>query len=158
MNFLKNRLAFTSIEMVLVLALLAIFFGFAVLYSQTSAFRSDLYTQAEIFISYARLAQSDTLAGKDSGQAHGLHLGSSSYTLFVGNTYSPAASSNFIVELPSSLHFDTIALNGGGQDIVFEPPRGSTSTHGSFRLTSDTLNQSIFITLSSSGILHYEFL
>lgn len=146
--------AFTALEVMLAVTLLAIGISFAVLYTQTSPLRADLHSLASTFVSYGRVAQSDAAAGRNN-QSHGIHVEASSYTIFEGTAYNAADPANFTIDMPSTITLQNVALNGGGQDILFSPPHGETATYGSLEFFSSTLNQTVPITISPLGAIEY---
>ncbi len=150
---MKNK-AFTLVEILLVLGLFLATLGFSVLYTQFSQVRSDLNAQTATFVSYARLQQSLAASGKND-QSFGLHLTSDAYTLFEGSSYSIADPANIIIELPSTLEIQNIALNGGGSDLIFNPPEGRTTQFGTLDFYSTTLQKSITINFDAIGTLNY---
>lgn len=146
--------AFTVLEIILVIFILAITVGFSILYFQGTQVRSDLNTQTSILVSYLRLAQSNAISGR-TGQPTGIHLNSNSYVLFVGPTYNAASSTNYTSNLPATLNIQNVSLNGGGTDIVFTTPFGESNKFGSFNLRSEQINKTNTITVSANGIINY---
>ena len=146
--------AFTMVELMLVVVLLAIGFGFVVLFTQTSQVRADINTQAASLVSDLRLSQSNAFAGK-STQSYGLHLETSGYTVFVGSTYDLNDPSNYVVSFPPNLEVQNISLNGGGSSVIFDPPHGKTDEYGSFDLVSTALGKTIIITINPLGSVDY---
>jgi type II secretory pathway pseudopilin PulG len=146
--------AFTLLEMLLVFTIMGLSFGLAVLYAQVSQLRADLHGQADSFVSYVRLAQSDAASGKH-GLAHGVRVESDSYTLFSGAVYDPLDPLNILVELPPTIEIQNIALNGGGSDLIFTIPYGETDTYGSLNFTSLSTGETVLITIYANGILDY---
>lgn len=149
-----RKKAFTLLEILLVLALLGVLFGMSALYFQVSQVRANLSGQVDIFVSYARLAQSDSASGKNE-EAQGLHLDTDSYVLFSGLTYNPADTSNTLLELPPTVEIQNIQLNGAGSDIIFSPPYGETVTYGTFDFVSPSTGKTVTITLSANGTIDY---
>lgn len=146
--------AITMVELILVIALLGIAVGFSILYHQTSQVRADVNSQTSTLVSYMRLAQTKAMSGKNN-TSHGIHLESDAYTLFEGASYSPSDPDNIVMSLPSTIAIQTIALNGGGSDVIFSPPHGETTTYGSFDMTSGQINKTLPITISSFGTITY---
>ena len=145
--------AFTFVEALVVIAIFATLTGLIVLNARTAQVRTDLNRERDGFISYLRLAQSNAMTGKDS-EDHGIHIETDSYTTFTG-TYSEGADGNFVIDLPVSLQFQNISLNGGGDDIIFSPPKGETTTYGTVDLYSEELDKSAQITINQLGIITY---
>ncbi len=146
--------AFTLVEVLIVLTLLVIIFGMMALYSQASQVRADLNAQVAIFVSYARLQQSEAAAGKNA-ESFGVHLESDSYALFEGDTYDSNDLSNDWTTLPPTLEIQNISLNGGEPEVIFLPPHGETNDYGTLDFYSTSLDKSITVTISSLGTLHY---
>lgn len=149
-----KRTGFTSLELILVLTLLAILIGGIAVFSRLSILRADLNAQTTEVVSMLRLAQSKAAAG-EGGLSHGVHLESGQFVLFEGGTYSASDPSNFVKSLPASLSFQNISLNGGGSDIIFSPPQGETTTYGSFVLSSSDSGQSRTISITNLGLVQY---
>jgi len=145
---------FTFLEIILVVTILLISLGLIVLYAQTAQVRTDLNSQRDNLIGYLRLAQSDTESGKN-GENHGIHLETNSYTIFNGETYVAEDTGNFTVTLPDTIVLQNILLNGGGNDIIFEMPKGECETYGSVELYSEQINKTIQININSLGLITY---
>jgi len=149
-----KRTAFTALELMLVLALLAILIGGVAVFSRLSILRADLNAQTTEVVSMLRLAQSKAAAG-EGGLSHGVHLESDQFILFEGSSYSAVDPLNFSKTLPASLSIENISLNGGGSDIIFSPPQGETTTYGSFVLSSSDSGQTRTISISNLGLVQY---
>lgn len=145
--------AFTTLELVLSLTLLAILIGLMALYNQGTAIRTDLRTQVALFAAELRLAQSNAAAGKDPGD-FGIHLEETAYTVFEGATYDPEATSNRTIDLPEVLHIQNINI-GGGSDIVFTAPKGETAQSGTVDFYSEAVDETVTLTISSLGYVSY---
>lgn len=151
----SRRPAFSLLEMIVVVAIMAAAVGFSILYAQTADVRTDLRTQAAIFTTYVRETQSDAAAGKYS-QGAGIHLQSDRYVIFEGTTYNAATSTNYTVLLPDAIRIANIALAGGGSNLIFTKPLGETTTSGSLDFVSSSIGQSVHITINSLGLANYE--
>ncbi len=153
MKMLKSK-AFTTLELILVITIMATLSGFFLLYNQGASVRTDLQTQVALFVADLRLLQSDAESGKNPG-TFGMHLSSNSYTIFEGAVYDSASTSNRAVELPDTIIIQNINLNGAGTDIIFNSPRGETSQNGSLEFYSVPLNETKTITISTLGYASY---
>lgn len=146
----RCRQGYTFIEMLIVLAIIG-FVGIASLVSFIGSRRTrDLTTAGQNAISVLRVAQSKTLAREDNSQ-WGVHLAPTTFTLFRGTNYASATyTQNFL--LPDSVEIANIALNGGGNDIVFQTIFGTTAQFGIFDIRIKTLPSQLFsITIDGSG-------
>lgn len=146
--------AFTTLELLITLALLGIVLSFSIVFAQVSQLRSDLTAQSASLASYLRLAQQDASSGKD-GLSHGIHLETEQYVIFSGDTYNELDPTNTVMTLPPTLNLSNITLNGGGADLIFTSPFGETANDGSFDLVSTSSNQSIPFTVTSYGQTRY---
>lgn len=146
--------AFTLLEMLVTLALFGVILGMVLLYSQVSVLRTNLHTQVDTFVSYARLSQSYAASGK-MGSSHGIYLEEDAYALFTGMVYNGVDTSNTFIELPPTIEIQNISLNGGGSTILFNAPHGGTTHYGSLDFFSTSLNQTLTLTIDASGKLDY---
>lgn len=149
-----NEKGFTMTEMTMVIIILAIGFSMSILYSQTVQVRSDIKSTASNFAGFARTVQSNAKSGKQ-GIVNSVHLEAQKYVLFEGISYDPNALTNYDVELSPSVSIQNIALNGGGSEIVFSSPKGTTNNYGTFSFFSTETNQSIQITITKIGTIEY---
>ena len=150
----SNTKGYSLLEVILVVLLVAISLGFSLLYYQSSQVRSDVNSQTAELVEYLRLTQSNAVAGLDDS-AHGVHLETSSYALFTGDTYNPDDPNNLTIDLPVTLAVQNINLNGGGNDIIFSPPNGETSTYGIIEIHSSQINKTKTITITALGTVNY---
>jgi len=152
-NFKKQK-GFSLIEIILVVTILGISVGLSILYSQSSQVRADINAQVSQFIGHLRLVQSSANAGLND-TSHGVHLESDSFTLFEGTSYSESGSLNFEYELSPTMVIQNINLNGGGDDIIFNPPKGDTSTYGTVEFNSAQANKTVQIEITALGTINY---
>lgn len=150
----SHRSAFSLIETLVVITLLAIAAGFSVLYAQSSTVRTDLRTQAALFAAELRETQTDALSGKWSGA--GIHVAADRYVVFQGSSYDPAAATNSEVLLPAAIAISNISLAGGGSDIVFVSPLGEVAAYGSLDFVSSSIGQTVHVSINSLGVVSYE--
>ncbi len=101
-------------------------------------------------------ARSLTLSGKDGNQ-WGVHLASTSVTLFEGASYSSGASGNIVTSLDPSLVISVISLSGGGNDAVFQRLTGNTTENGAVTLTLiASSTESKTITIYGTGLTNVQ--
>ncbi|MBP9718556.1 hypothetical protein KBD59_04660 [Candidatus Gracilibacteria bacterium] len=149
----KNKTAFSSLEIIITISIIAVAFTFSMLFYQTSQLRADLNTQTALIISHVRLAQSNAASGA-TDQPMGIHFAADSFTTYIGPVYDPNSASNVVVTLPSTLTITAITLAGGGSNILFTSPQGQTVNSGSFTLYSSSLDTSNIITITSLGTIN----
>lgn len=146
--------AFSYLEIVIVIAILAIFSGMALLYGQTSQVRADVNAEAGNLASYLRLTQSQAMSGEGNTN-HGIHLEVDKYVLFEGTSYTPGAPANYEIRLPNTLEIKNINLNGGGNDVIFTIPKGETAKSGTFDLFSAQINKTVTFNITPLGTVNY---
>lgn len=120
---------FTLIEILVVVALIALL-ATAVVVS-TVSFRSqiDLNTAAQNILNTLRIARAKTLASESASQ-YGVYFESGQYVLFKGTSYNPPASDNEFHSLPSGFEIANVSI-GGGNEAIFQRLTGITSQSGS---------------------------
>lgn len=150
----RNKRAFTLIEVMVVIVVFMIGLGLVLLFAQSAQLRTDVNTQVNTIAATLRLAQSQSISG-EGGSAHGVHLETTQYVLFSGSTYSVGSSSNKVMELPETIEIQNINLSGGGQDIVFESPGGTTTNFGTFDIVAPSTGQFMTLTITSLGSISY---
>ncbi len=149
-----NKKGFSITEIILVLALIAIIFGFSALYYQSSQIRSDLNAQVNLIVNEIRLLRSNVISGLTT-QPTSIKLDEDKYIKFFGDIYDPENENNVITELPPTIKITDINLNQGEQQIVFQSPNGITENFGNFTLKSENINHSITIDINEIGTINY---
>ena len=98
-------------------------------------------------------ARSRTLASEND-QQFGVHLATSSVTLFVGSTYNASASTNEVTTLVRRVSISDISMTGGATEVVFARLTGKASVTGTITLTliSDT-SQTHTLIINSTGLV-----
>ena len=149
-----KRKGFSMIEVILVLALLAIFFAFSALYYQTSQVRADINSQAELIANELRLLRSNAETGNMNGQT-AVKFEESAYTTFFPPDYDPEDPSNRRMELSPTIKIENKIFNDSEDTVIFERPHGNTRNFGSFDLRSDQINRTITIQINELGAIDY---
>lgn len=111
---------------------------------------SELTLAKEHALSQLREAKTRTLASRDNA-AWGAHFEIDRVILFK-ETYSASTPTNETIVMPSSVEINTIALAGGGSDVMFKRLTGETNQIGTItlRLKNDT-EKTRTITIKSTG-------
>lgn len=133
----RPQKSFTMIELLLVMAVIALLINIAILSYRSFEQKTKLEIETENIITTLKLAQTKTMASEQASQ-YGLHFENNKYVLFKGGTFQPEAPDNKIWQLDSQLEIYDISLFGGGSDVVFDRINGQTAQTGSIglRLTS----------------------
>lgn len=98
-------------------------------------------------------ARSNSISSKNS-QYFGVHVATSTLTLFEGTAYNSASATNTVFYLSSFVGLSSISLNGGGNDIIFGRLTGTTSNYGTiiYSLSTDS-TQNKTVTVQPTGII-----
>lgn len=149
----KLSRGFTVFEILIVLTIIATLSSIIV--TSFSQFRNTkiLDTGVENTVSILAKARGNTLSSKNSFQ-YGVHLEATQVVLFRGGTYTVGDSNNEVSLLDSSLEISTIALTGGGSNVIFDRLTGKTSQGGTIiiRVKSD-VSKTKTITINGTGLV-----
>jgi prepilin-type N-terminal cleavage/methylation domain-containing protein len=110
----------------------------------------DKDTQA--IVAFLDDAKSKTLASKDANQ-YGIHLASSSVTLFKGTSFSSSDPENKVYALDRTVYIFTQALVGGGTNIIFSRLTGETSQSGTITIASTRASSTRTVTIYKTGAI-----
>ena len=137
---------FALIELLISIAIIMILatMTYGVLYTTNT--RKALDTDALKVVTKLREARSLTLAAKNDRE-WGIHLASTSITLFEGSSYDSESSSNIVVKLNPLVTLSS-TLQGDGSDVIFERLSGDTAQYGTTTVSliaSSTVARTIII-------------
>jgi prepilin-type N-terminal cleavage/methylation domain-containing protein len=151
--FLKQG-GFTLIELLVATAIILLITAIVIFSLRTFGQQIEIESTGQNILSTLRLARSQTLASEGETN-YGVHFENDKFVLFSGSNYIAGASSNKEYKLVDS-EINNIALNGGGNEVIFERIRGSTSQHGTVtvRLTVEN-NRAFTININPSGQVSY---
>ena len=136
---------FTLIELLIVMTVIAIITLIAAGISVGFFSRNQLADQSEQLISVLRVAQSRTVAGYADG-SWGVHLTSSTYTLFQGANYAGRSTAyDEVHTLPEGI------TASGLSDVIFTIRTGETSNTGTITLTDVASGITKTITINANG-------
>lgn len=148
----RRQAGFTLPELLTVIGIIAILFGFASI-NLVGAHRSaSIGAVVDTFVADARQQQIKAMSGDTEGTAaagaYGIHFANNEYTLFYGETYTPAASSNFVIELPGNTVMSTTFP---GSTLIFNKANGEVKDF------SDSQNTVTIQNAAGSGQTIIEF-
>lgn len=138
---------FTLIEVVFVIALIALAVSFSVLIGLDSVSRFVAIGERDLVVTFLVTARTHALTNVDEG-AHGLHIDGASYVLFTGDSYDPGDPDN-----RSYVRDGAITITGP-EDIIFEPLSGSVNTGTGTLIFTDNA-QSAEIVINEEGRIEW---
>lgn len=123
-----------------------------------STFRNTrvLETAADEILSVISEARAKTLNSENDNQ-YGVHFETAQIALFRGGAYSESDGYNKVTPLSSLVEVSSIALGGGGADLVFKRLSGKTDNSGAVtvRLKSDAAKTKV-INIGPAGIANIQ--
>ena len=152
----KIRRGFTLVELLVSIAILALLATLTYETFQKTNLSKALDTDALNVLSTLREARSLTLASKNASP-WGVHLASSSVTLFQGTTYNAGGATNVVTNLSSQVNVSSITLSGGGSDVVFQRLSGEATESGNTTLSllaSSSVKRTI--TIYKTGVVEMQ--
>ena len=146
------RKGFSILEALLVLGILALLFTISLASFSQFGSGKTLDTAALAVLSTLETARSQTIASVGDS-AYGVHFTSSSVVLFKGGTYVPGDPNNVTTALSERVTVSSIALAGGGADVVFAKVTGKASPTGTItvQLLADASKTKV-VTIEASGL------
>lgn len=147
-----RRRGITLLEILMALAVML--FLAAIVIGSFAQFRNSkvLDTATEEIVSVLAKARGKTLASVNA-TTYGVHFEASQVVLFSGAAYNPSAPDNEMYVLDPALEISSIALSGGGADVVFARLTGKADRSGTItvRVKSD-ISKTRTVTLHETGI------
>ncbi|OGZ96035.1 MAG: hypothetical protein A3I44_00055 [Candidatus Sungbacteria bacterium RIFCSPLOWO2_02_FULL_51_17] len=147
-----GRWGFTAIEVLIAVVVTAVLV--AIVLSGFASFRetAELTRAADSVIDVLKQARVQTLASQYSAQ-YGARFASSTAVLFRGSTFASDPASHATTTFPALVEVSSIALAGGGADVVFKRLTGETDNFGSITLHAKRIGaKTKIITIYASGI------
>ncbi len=127
---MSARSGITLLELLFSVAILGIIATFTFLSFLSARRNQDFISGRERVLAVMRLAQARALAGEGSS-AWGVKIEGSRTVLFRGSSFSGATTTS-VYALPSSIEIVNIALQDGGQEVVFRRLTGTPTKSGAF--------------------------
>jgi len=144
---------FTLLELLITIAILSIISALTLWHWSGYKGREALSKDKMGIMAFMEEARSLSVASKNNSE-FGVHIASSTITLFEGSSYSAGAPENINYSMNSAVEIYSINLSNGGEDIVFNRLSGENSDFGNIilRLYNDS-NASTTITILKSGVV-----
>ena len=144
---MRSARGFSLVETLVVIGIIAILAALTLQTYVSVNVSKALDTDALRVIAEIGQARSLTIGSKNDTE-WGVHIASTSVTIFEGDTYSEGASGNIVSPLHSAVEISSISLRDGVTDIVFERLTGGTTATGTIKLSyvaSSTVARTITI-------------
>jgi len=152
------RAGFTLPELLIVMAILSILFGFMTPNLLHFRQRSVLNTTVDTLVTDLKSQQNKAMVGDTEGSGtisdYGVYFETNRYILFRGSSYDPLAPSNFSINLDPSLTFSSINLPSSR--VVFSKGSGETglvSGSDTITLTDSTNSDQKIIKINIYGAI-----
>ena len=139
--------AFSLIEILLVIAIMAILASMAVTGFGVFATGAGANASARVVLGTLEEAHARTLSA-EGNTSYGVHFATTTVTMFAGETYDPTESTNEVRTLRRASITD-ITLSGGGSSVHFARLVGTASATGTV-----TVVQNADTTLSRTIVIH----
>jgi prepilin-type N-terminal cleavage/methylation domain-containing protein len=151
---MRGSRGFTIMEVLVVIALMAVIALIVtpVLTSRVGTNVIDGTAKKAADILYE--AQTSAMAGRN-GVRYGVRFEASRVTMFEGASYSGADPNNLVYAFPTAVTASTIAITGGGADIIFSSHKGIPVQTGSITFT-DTGGNAKTLTINGAGMIHVQ--
>lgn len=148
MHYQKTyRKGFTIVELLVVIAVFAIFMGISQLGIMDYRTRGDLQTATYNIVEALRHAKANAQQVQDDSK-WGVKIDNSQVVVFEGDSY-VTRNTNYdqVVKLPEGI------VAGGISEIIFEKVKGTTLNSGDITLTNNTTTNTI--TINAKGTITY---
>lgn len=157
-KFIDSEKGFTLVELIIVLGITFIIFGFITINMVNFQQKTSVNTTIDTLISEIKNQQTKAMTGagtNGSGNSYGIYYQADRYVLFSGSSYSSGDPSNFTVMLDSNNSFTNITFPSN--TIVFLQRSGELNgfINGSNTITlknSEGLNDKT-VTLNKYGVI-----
>ncbi len=141
---------FTTLELMVVIAAIAMVAAFASPFLAGGLFRRDASSSAALAVDALREAQSAVMSGKN-GARYGVHFEADRFVLFRGAAYASGDSLNAVRLLDGGVRIGPITLTGGGSDVHFSDRRGVPTESGTVVFTA-AAGSPITVTVGAAGM------
>lgn len=146
----------TLIELILVLGIIFLLVAAGLFSFSSLRGTSNLNVAAEEGLSLLLDARSRTRSSFDAS-SYGVHFENSKIVFFKGDTYIAGQASNREYNLPVDVEISSVAIMGGGNEVIFKKLTGGTDFYGTttLRLISATTTFRLLVILPN-GVIKIE--
>lgn len=132
---IKNKKGFTFIEIMMTITIMVMAGVFLYSFGSSSITKAGLRSSSNLVADTIKLAQSKALSGY-LNSSWSVRLEADRLTIFVGEDFDTRDTSlDSVTLLDRDAEISEISLQGGGNDLVFDPFSGHTATYGTFKVT-----------------------
>ena len=142
---------FTALEVLIVIAILGVLLATIVPSFLSFRQKSILNTETMELITTISRARLLSISSKND-QQFGVHFESGKVVLFQGITYTTGASTNEEHIFDPALTLSSIAVNGGGSEVVFQKVTGATTQNATTTLLVTGTTASTTVVVRQSGV------
>lgn len=143
---------FTLVELLVVMAISALLVGGAVVSWGNLRAGSGLAAAADSVRATLEQARLQALARQDDA-GWGVKVDTNSVTLFKGPIFAAGEAANRIVNLPAGVKIQTISLENGGSEVLFDGLTGTTTPGSVVVAAGDEPSQQKTIYIARSGVV-----
>jgi len=145
----------TLIELLIFLALVVILSSIVFRVFRTLAQSKSLDGESSRIVAEFARARSLTLASKYADQ-YGIHIATTSITLFQGSSYSASSASNTVMTLSPSAQIASSSIAGGGSNVIFQRLTGGTTQSGTLQVSLKNGTSTKIIIIYKTGAVEIQ--
>src|SRR4030042_2093083 len=123
--------SFSLVEVLTVILIVGLIFLIAVGGYFYFLKKNNIDVDSQRILNILRLAKSKSVSSENLSN-FGVHFDSAlnTFILFSGASYNPLDANNEVYNLASEIYYQSISLNGAGNDVIFNRMFGDTSSFG----------------------------
>jgi type II secretory pathway pseudopilin PulG len=152
-SHLSSQKGFTVVELLLTIGIFIVLTSIATVSLGKFERNASLSSEVNTIIPDVKEQQIKAMAGDGEGSGsisdYGIHISSTSYTLFRG-TYVAGSSSNFVVSLPANIQLSTTFPSS---ELIFTKGSGEVAGPNTITLTDMTNSATKTITINKYGAI-----
>lgn len=156
MNYLFRNKGFTVMEILIVVGILGVLM--AIIVPSFSQFRKAglVNTETQDIVSFINRARLSSMHSKNDLE-YGIHFNSTGVVMYSTPVYDAMETTNETRNLDSTLFFSTIAVQGGGNDIVFKKVTGAADKYATttMKFVGASATSTTFVVRPSGVVVTY---
>ncbi len=152
-KFVKKN-GFTILELLLVISIMSILSAIVLTTYVDFRRHESLSKDTETVVQVLNQARNQTISSRNQS-VYGVHIASSTITIFTGGTYDQNSPTNQVINLNPIDTIVNLSLNGGGVDVVFRRITGETGNYGTVTIASTGLTNTRTVTIYETGVVEF---